>query len=315
MKKVIVLGATSHIAKNLIFYLSKEYELILFARNTASVIKFLEKYIITDYNISVFNLDLFEDFGDKSDVIINCIGFGTPDKVITAGYDLYRITERFDNLSIDYIFKNPETLFINLSSGAVYGTNFYSPACEKFKTEIDVNDIQTSDHYRMSKIYSESKHRLLKNLNIVDIRIFSFFSRFIDLNSSYLISDIINCIKNKTVFKTDGNDITRDFTSPEDLVQLVQLCIEKQKINNVFDLYSKMPLTKFQLIEMMKEKFGLMFEIENTGFKMNPTGLKKFYFSENYRAGEIGFNPRYSSLETVLLESEKILDSINPIST
>ena len=40
--------------------------------------------------------------------------------------------------------------------------------------------------YALSKINSEIKHRKLKHLNIIDLRLFSFFSRFMNLKSKFL---------------------------------------------------------------------------------------------------------------------------------
>ncbi len=307
MKKVIILGATSHIAKNLILHFFRDYELLLFARNTESVKEFLIENVNTDNRITILDINYFETFKGKSDVIINCIGFGTPDKVIAAGYDIYRITEMFDNLIIGYIYNNQETLYINFSSGAVYGTEFSAPVTEKSTTEIPVNNIRSSDHYRLSKIYSESKHRSLQELKIVDLRVFSFFSRFIDLGSSYLMTDIVRSIINKTELLTNDSDIVRDYIDPRDLFKLV-LLVTENPFNGVLDCYSSLPVRKFEILEAFSKEFGLCYHINQSVGIIQATGIKNIYYSKNKTAEKFGYLPQFNSMDAITQEVRMLLN-------
>ena len=98
------------------------------------------------------------------------------------------MTEYYDNLILDNLNKYQSTIYINISSGAVYGTDFKKPANSSFTTEIDVNNITTIEHYRIAKLNSEVKHRSLSDFKIIDLRIFGFFSRFIELEKDFLLS-------------------------------------------------------------------------------------------------------------------------------
>jgi len=61
------------------------------------------------------------------------------------------------------------------------------------------------------------------------------------------------------------------------------------------------------LLAAMQEKFGLRYEItESSG--INATGVKPHYYSLNTRAADFGYQPRLTSLEGVLQESEKALN-------
>ena len=303
--KIAILGSTGHIAKSLIYYFSKEKncELYLFARSTEK----LNEFIKTLINNKDFKVAPFEDFNNYFyDVVINCIGIRSSE--VERNFLLYfKITEKFDNLIIDYLSKNNSTIYINFSSGAVYGTDFKKPVNKKTKCKLDVNNILPTDFYKIAKINSEAKHRCLNKFNIVDIRIFSYFSRFIDINSNYFICDLIRSIKNSIVFKTSPVNIIRDYIHPYDLFSLVQTIIIKKKINDAFDAYSKMSISKFEIIEYFKNKYNLKYTVIKSFDNSTLTGFKEVYYSKNTKANRIGYKPDYSSLECIIQEVNEII--------
>ncbi|MEI7993896.1 MAG: hypothetical protein WCH01_03230 [Methylococcaceae bacterium] len=123
MAKIAILGANSHIAKGLInnFLKDSSCELYLFARNTQSAKEFSTKIL---GHIFQNCFDFTEFLNHQYDVIINCVGFGDPAKLKNAGYTVFDTIEKYDNLAVFYVLKHPHTLYINFSSGAVYGTEF-----------------------------------------------------------------------------------------------------------------------------------------------------------------------------------------------
>jgi nucleoside-diphosphate-sugar epimerase len=94
----------------------------------------------------------------------------------------------------------------------------------------------------------EAKHRSLNSYRIVDLRVFGFFSAFIDLNSKYLLTDIIKHIKTGEIRHTSADNIVRDYVHPEDCLQLIKLCLRENVINNVYDVYSLKPAAKFEIL-------------------------------------------------------------------
>ena len=111
-KKIAILGASSHIAKGLIFNFmhSEGFELFLFARFPEKVKKFLkENNLASKYHIYKFE----RFFSGKYDVVINCVGLGTPIKVKQASGQVFKLTEDFDNLSLAYLLAHPKVLYIN----------------------------------------------------------------------------------------------------------------------------------------------------------------------------------------------------------
>ena len=170
---IAILGANSHIAKNLLirFISQNEISLSLFARNPISVSNFFNenKITIPGYEIS----DYSKFTAGFYDAIFNCVGIADPLKQKTAGIQVFQATEIYDNMALKYIMEHPETKYINFSSGAVYGTSFSEPVNRETIAEYKVNELTAGDFYRVAKLNSEAKHRSLQGLSIIDFRIFS----------------------------------------------------------------------------------------------------------------------------------------------
>ena len=294
--KIAILGATSQIAKGLIlnFMQSKEDKLFLFARFPKMVKCFLKAYSLGLHR-HIYDFKHFRR--EKYDVIINCVGLGTPAKVKEASGEVFKLTEEFDNMILEYIQRYPQTLYINFSSGAVYS--------------ISINNIKPEHYYGIAKLHQEAKHRALKKLNIVDLRVFSYFSRFIELDSGYFLTELIKSLKRKRVFITNPCDFVRDFLAPQDLFDLICLIIKAKPFNSVIDAYSSMPVSKFKLLDYFVKNYALKYTI-NRRLKLTcPTGVKSRYCSSSRKAEGLGYKPKFSSLETVAMESKYILGAAN----
>ncbi len=303
--KIAILGATSHIAKGLIdnFCKGKANKLYLFARSTDKAKEFL-------LNINcdrVCDVKPFAEFGkDKYGVIINCVGIGNPALLKDTGASIFELTETYDNLILNYLKNNKTSVYINFSSGAVYGREFLCAVNNSSKNYISVNVLNESCYYSIAKLNSEAKHRSYPELKIMDLRVFAYFSRFIDLKSKYLITGIINSIRKGEIFKTGKSNIVRDYIGPEDLFSLVRCCIEKGS-NEAYDVYSRKPVRKLDLLNSFHKAFGLEYKISGRRIPDSVTGAKDIYCSKNRKAKELGFKPKYDSLELLIKETEAIL--------
>ncbi len=246
------------------------------------------------------------EFIKEFDVIINCIGISDPAKIESEEKIIMKLTEDFDQLILDYLKNNSDVKLINFSSGAVYGEEINSPIN-------DTTPFSLSAHsqYAIANIQSETRHRNLAEFNIIDLRLFSFFSRFMDLNTRFLISEIISSINQKKKFITNEFDFYRDYIHPEDLFSLLKKCIDKNTINDVFDLYSKKPIGKFDLLDSLRDNFGLQYQVvPNSGFS-SPTGFKENYYSKSRKAKLVGYEPQYSSIETIVNEMKYFNSEMN----
>lgn len=302
---VAVLGASGHIAKGLIYNFSRSgwRNVRLFARSKEKVAAFIERTGCRRYEIHSFD-DIHKS---ACSTLINCVGAGTPAKVKAAGGEIFTLTEDFDNIVLRYLRKNPRAKYINFSSGAVYGTSFPAKVNDRSRLDIAVNGIEPREYYGIAKLYSEAKHRAMQALHIVDIRVFSYFSRFIDIDSGYFVTDILKCLKNGRVFLTNRDDFVRDFISPRDLFRLVTLIIRGRPFNGAVDAYSSSPVSKFKLLDFFAGKYSLRYAVDGRLAFNGPTGEKSRYFSGSRKAAKIGYKPGFSSMAVIADETAAIM--------
>lgn len=307
---IAILGATSHIGKGLIdnFSKSKEFELNLFTRSKDKLLNF-----VNSLNNGINNYKIFEGYESfnemQYDCIINCVGVGTVNKLEGEYHRWFTVTEEFDNKCINYVRNNPETLYISISSGMVYGNDFAQPFAEDSIRKLNVNEIKFQDYYSIARLNAEVKHRSFEQLKIVDLRIFNYFSRYIDLTDNYFITDIINSIKNKNVLKTNEINIVRDYVSSNDLFDAILLCIDKKNLNCAFDITSLAPVSKEEILEAFVEKFDLQYEKVSDEKIKSGTGSKNIYYSINRNSKELGYEPVLTSIENLVNETKHILQA------
>jgi len=305
---IAILGATSHIAKNLIMGFRGPGQLSLFARSIERVLSFLKQENLGEYIGEVKELDYFEAEHSKYDAIINCIGFGTPDKIRTQGAEIFFVTERYDNMAIKYLESHHSTVYINFSSGALHGVDIFAPVDESSEFRISLGSLSVKDAYRITKLNSETKHRSMSDYSIIDLRIFSFFSRYIALGSSYLASEIVRALQANNEFVTNDTEIVRDYVHPKDLCSLVDICKGAIGLNKSFDVYSRKAAGKSEIIAAFQQQFGLRVRIDNEISGGSPTGNKNYYASINRDAEKmLGYFPRYTSIEALMDETSALI--------
>lgn len=300
---IAILGATSQIAKDFILEATKSIQphFRLYARSPDKVMDFQQK---EGLQYPVFLLD---DFGDETySAVINFIGVGDPARAKSMGADIFDITLKIDQKVLAYLAKKPETTYIFMSSGAVYGTDYLNPVNENTVASVPINHLQPQNYYSIAKLYAEARHRALPQYNIFDIRIFNYISRTLDLNARFLMTDMINAILNQTTFETDKQEILRDFLHPADFCHLVNTCLTSPK-NMPLDAYSKAPISKLALLDAFSKHFGLTYRFVDNVDAVNATGRKPFYYSENRDASRMGYSPQYDSLEGIIKEVSIIL--------
>jgi nucleoside-diphosphate-sugar epimerase len=311
--KIAILGSTSHIAKGLInsFIQGGEFSLHLYTRSPDKVRSFLGAIGKSAEKNCVIH-EGYNDFLKCSyNVVINCVGVGTLKKLRGNFTEYFTVTEEYDNLAIGCLRNNcQDALYISFSSGAVYGRGFSSPVEENTINSIRVNHIAAEDYYAIARLNSEAKHRSFKNLKIVDLRVFSYFSRFIDLTDGYFISEVMDCILNKKVLVVDNVNIVRDYIHPDDLFSIIRKCMDAGKINEAFDVISAKPVEKRKILDYFSLKYGLKYETGRSLSHVSPTGSKNVYCSNYINAASIGYKPAFSSMDTIKQESKYILNNL-----
>ncbi|AAY90842.1 NAD-dependent epimerase/dehydratase family protein [Pseudomonas protegens] len=304
---VAMLGASSQIAKDLILSFSQttDTHLTLFVRHISSldalVLKVIEEkqYQVLEYTEFTHHINF--------DVILNFVGVGDPARAATMGGQIFEITEHYDGLALEYIQKHPSCKYIFLSSGAVYGGQFETPITHHSTAQFDINQLKTTDWYAIAKVYAEAKHRAMPHHQIIDIRVFNYFSHTLDMQSRFLITDLVRATLQARVFNTSAQNITRDFITPTDFFQLVQKVISsKYFLNQAIDCYTKSPIDKISLLEAFQDRFSLKYTLENEFQSLNATGMKLNYYSLNKAPSELVYEPVFSSLDGLFYEIDKI---------
>jgi nucleoside-diphosphate-sugar epimerase len=306
-RRIALLGATGHIAQALLYHLRerKDYEFFLFARSAERLDEVLKRIQVLPARKAGY-----EEFPRGNyEVVVNGTGIGDPRRLREAKEEIFAVTERFDQLLLEYLSRHPDTLYLNLSSGAVYGKEFFRPVGDTTALPVEVNHLGGEDFYGIAKLHSEAKHRAFARWNIVDLRIFGFFSRFIDLRADYFMNGVVACLKNRAEFVTGPGNMIRDFVHPRDLASLVSLCIAKGTLNQGYDVYSRRPAAKSEILDAFRQHFGLKVRVEENFRAATATGPKDHYYSLSRRAEGIGYRPQYSSLETLVEETKSILES------
>lgn len=309
---IAILGATSQIAKDLIYSLIAEdrsrYSLTLFARSPEKIIHQLNSVGITA-GYSAYHFDEFNK-RQNYDLIINFVGVGNPAQAAAMGASIFDVTLKYDDLALGYLQSQPDCRYIFLSSGAAYGVNFEKPVDERSLAVIPLNNFQSQDWYSIAKLHAECRHRSLGDNSIVDIRIFNYFSSTQDMSARFLITDIVRAIYEKTVLITSEDNICRDFLCPSDFYALVKSMIFCPRTNMAVDAYSKAPVKKINLLSALYERYGLQYEFTKSYEGVNATGTKSFYYSSNKAAAKFGYTPQFTSIEGVIDQIDAYLYKI-----
>jgi nucleoside-diphosphate-sugar epimerase len=304
--RIAIFGATSQIAKDLVlsFSAQSDHELVLYARRQETVSRWLASTGLTG-RYHVTNFSVFTAEGNF-DAIINFVGVGKPAQAITMGASIFDVTLQYDELALSYVRQHPACRYIFLSSGAAYGSSFDAPVDVNTNATIAINNLQPHDWYAVAKLHAECRHRSLKSIPIIDIRVFNYFSHTQDMDARFFITDIVRAIRDKSVLKVSADYMVRDFIGPTDFYQLINVLLNVPAVNAVVDCYSKAPIDKITLLTAIQERFGLRYELTQTSTSLDATGSKPYYYSINKRANDFGYEPTVTSLETVLYELEML---------
>lgn len=306
---IAILGATSQIARDFVSNAAAtgNYVFSLYARKPDAVQQWAQEVGLNSN--AVIETQGFDSFGRGGvyDAIINFVGVGDPAAAQSMGAAILDITLQFDNLALQYLKRHPSTRYLFLSSGAAYGSDFQVPANDQTRASFDINHLHTQDWYGVAKFHAECRHRALVDLPIIDLRVFSYFSRAQDLSSKFLISDMLRAIRDNAVMKTSMAPVVRDFLHPSDFFRLAQAALGAAHVNTAVDAYTLEPTDKLALLAAMQHRFGLQYESEQDYAAINATGRKYHYYSLNRRAETFGYQPKLTSLEGVLMEASAII--------
>ena len=197
MAKLLILGATGTIGRSLVHSLTRQarHELVLLGRDEKKLSQ-LAEHAVDGSTIKTAGLGSLSEV--TGDIILNCLGAGDPRTISSLGPELVHLTEAWDNSVFQRLGSNPECLYLSFSSGVVFGHEWAKPVTSATPAVIPVNEANGQYHYAIAKLNSEIKHRASEHLNIVDLRLFGYASRFIDPDGSYFLSHIMKALRDKS---------------------------------------------------------------------------------------------------------------------
>lgn len=309
MRPIAILGASSRIAGDLILWYAQRFdtELHLFVRRPQEMDAWLGRNGIG----CRARVTSYEAFGEDDEyfAVFNFVGVGDPANALCMGPDVLELTYRFDSLALDYAHRHPRCRYLSASSGAAYGSRFEEPVDEESQAVSPLNALGGDDWYGMAKAHAECRHRAHSGLPIMDIRIFNYVSQHQDLSASFLISDAIRAIRDKTVLRTSAERTVRDFLHAKDFCALIDAVLAAPPTNEVIDSYSKVPIEKAELLQALRETFVLRYEVSSVTTGINAPGRKPCYYSLNRRASRFGYAREHTSLDGVVDAATTILSA------
>jgi nucleoside-diphosphate-sugar epimerase len=102
--------------------------------------------------------------------------------------------------------------------------------------------------------------------------------------------------------------MARDYLHHQDLFALVEKCIGRKALNDVFDAYSRKPVEKREILDYFSKNHGLKYSVRDDIDVASPTGRKDKYFSVSRKAGRVlGYEPEYDSMDCLAQEIKYIL--------
>lgn len=304
--RIALLGASSQIARDFanLNAKSKDLDLVGFVRPTA--LSIARETLKDSLQLLPYKEALTSG---PYDAIINFVGVGDPSKAAAMKNTITGITQQYDDLSLEMLETSAGSQYIFISSGVAYGTKFDVPieAGTEPTNSFDPTDVNQS--YGLAKFTAESRHRSLAHKSIIDLRVFGYFNHTISTKGSFLLASLARAIAKGETFETSPYDLWRDYINATDFDRLVKSMLGKSGENRAVDAYTLGPVSKFELLDSLKENFGLSFKVVPDLNFSNPTGLKQNYFSKDRSAAEFGYLPTCTSLENIVAEMRTLLAS------
>lgn len=304
--RIAILGATGHVGTCLAEGLGTDprFAVVALARNQDKLRAMLDAL---PGGARCEGLPLDELERQSFDAIVNCIGEGDPGAIAADPGDVLVLTERIDARTMSYLLDHPAARLVNFSSGAAYGGAFDTPVRDESPAAFPVNALGPSDAYGVAKLASEMRHRAASGLAITDLRLFGFFSRHIDASRRYFMNDVVAAVTSRNVLRTGAADVARDYVDPTDLTALVAAALTADRHNDVFDVYSTAAVRKSEVLLEFAQRYGLKYSIDPSLDTSSATGHKLHYYSLSKRAERLGYTPRFSSIETLVRQTDAVL--------
>lgn len=314
--RVAVLGATSRLASDYVYQAASrdDHQYTLFARDPAAVAEWLARCGVDgratdiDRRFAFASLASFDTDGEY-DAVVNFIGVGDPARAKALGADIFTVTREWDDRALAYLDGHSTARYVFLSSGAVYGGGFDAPVDRQSVARFPVNALDASSWYGLAKLGAEAVHRARPHQSIIDLRIFNYVSRFVDVAARFLITDAVRAIRTDETLDVSHAPMVRDFLGLDDLYGLIAACLDAPAGTNApADAFSRAPIAKDALLQLLHEEFGLRYRYDPATALVEATGSKANYYSMDRTASAWGYQPTRSSADVLRTEIAALVE-------
>jgi nucleoside-diphosphate-sugar epimerase len=278
---IAILGATGYIGRSLARTIAIDHEtpLVLFARDPAALANESWPAHVRIQSLADFQAGHFE-------LVINAIGAGDPVRVAKLDVEILSVTQAWDERVLATM--GQRTRYVFLSSGAVH------------KTTPDQSDAEGAiPSYTLSKRQAEIRHRAMVERPILDIRIFGYADASINQNGTFFLAELARSVATRQPFATTSQDMIRDYAGARELHALINCWGASDPVNHALDLYTKAPLSKLKLLDVVAARYGLNIDYSRS-INAGPSGAKAVYAPVSRAAAALGYVPARDSTQIVL---------------
>lgn len=250
MKKILLIGATGFIGRNILPLLQTKYSVYAPARHELNL---LDYESVKDY-LRSHNIDTIVQSANP-----NPVKNALEDKPETMFEDSMRI---FMNL---YLLQDYYGKMLYFGSGAEYGKARDISLAE----EIQVGRIVPSDSYGLAKLWMNELAK--KSKNIYNLRIFGCYGPY-DHESKFLTHVIRCCLKEETI--TIRQNCIFDYMQVFDLAKIVSFFIERNMRYHDYNVCTGIPVSLYDIAAAIKQQMhsSSPIVIEKDGFNKEYTG-------------------------------------------
>ena len=248
-KKILLIGSNGFIGKALLPYLKKYYLIYTLNRN---VLHENVRNICCDISKKnelkkkFINLPNFE-------YIINLSGQIQKNK-LKMHNNIY-----IGNKNIIECFRNTKSILVFFSTTLVYGhSDNYSNLKSLLKPQSD---------YAKIKVKTENLYRK-NSKNFLILRLGNVYDN--ELKKKGLLKNLLNSIKNDTVFTVNKIESVRNYIHVDDLIRIMKKIIDKNILNKTLNI-GHQNISNKSIIKIFEKTYKKMYKIKN---------LKKSYLSD-----------------------------------
>ena len=288
MKKIVIIGYTGFIGKNLVNYLGDKYDIVAVSRSGGCSEEKNIKYVKSDYSRESLKKILFDVDG-----VVN-LASQKAAKDESCGVQIYssslKTLENIILASMDCNIKN----IVTISSRCVYGN--YTK--ESFSENEEINPI---NKYGLMKALGEEiceYYNLKRDMKIKNIRLSQVIGY--PMNDKYMFSTFLEKTNENETIEIYGQGTgVRDYIYIGDACRAVELALIQKDKSGIYNIGTGKGISNLEIAKKMIEVFKSTSKI--SVISDSPQDKSRIILNIDKAKKELGFLPEYD-MDKVLAE-------------